>query len=448
MRRRIAALAATGLVALTALPLDPVWAGGAFVPGSVTGRAQSLRVGGFTGGLEYAITFGIALARAQGAQGNAQAQAIDFGVFGLIMSQPLECSGEPPIPPEQIPRPLRVNSVGGDHSATNSYADGEVVRGGTETVAATSRPSGTSTTEVGELELPGLVSFDGLHSRAEASITAREGRRDSLSSASVGLIELAGGMVRLEDVRWTSSRTSGSKEAHAGGFSVGRVVVAGAELPSAPAGLVESLAAANTALAAVGVALEAPVFKRHSDGTVEVTPLVVSFGGTGATNPVLGALFEQLQPTRDAIYESTREGGCPVDPAAVDAALTVFDIAIAGFSGSGGLRFEVGGTKTTHDTRAFLSPFGEPGPFALPPPPVVPSLSTPAIPGRLGSEPRVQAQPGDADRTSTRCETTHPSGSPGCSRGSAALAGLASLLVVAGLVGAETWRSRRRSAIA
>jgi hypothetical protein len=417
----------------------------AFVPGSVTSRAQSLRIGGYTGGLEYATTLGIALTRAQGQQGNAQAQAIDFGVFGLILSQPGECTGTAVLPPEQVPRPLRVNSVKGDRSATNRYADGQFVRGGTESVSATTRPSASSRTDVGEVELPSVVTLDGLRSTADSSITERSGRRDSQATASVGAVELADGAVRLENVRWSMAKTTGAPRRSSGAFTIGRIVVAGVELPSESAGeIAGSLDAANAALAPSGIALSPPASVRRSDGTTEITPLVVQFGGTGATNPVLGTLFEQLQPLRDAVYEQAQQAGCPADPVIVNGALTVLDIFLAGLSGSGGLRFEVGGVRMLHDTRAFSSPFRDIPPLAFVPPPSVPA-AVPGTPPTRG-EREVDALPGAAGRTVTRCETTHPSGRPECSRGSAVMAGIASLLVVLGLVGAETYRTRRRRA--
>ncbi len=442
-RRRIAAALLCGIVAV------PLWSGfvgaqKAFVPGSVTSRAQSLRIGGYTGGLEYATTLGVALTRAQGRQGNAQAQAIDFGVFGLILSQPGECTGTAVFPPDQVPRPLRVNSVKGDRSATNTYADGQIVKGATESVTATTRPSATARTDVGEVELSSVVTLDGLRSTAESSIAVRSGRRDSQAIASVGVIELAGGIVRLEGVRWSIAKTTGAPNRSAGAFTIGRIVVSGVELPDqTPSQISASFDAVNAALAASGIVLSPPESVRRSDGTIEITPLVVTFGGTGATNPVLGALFEQLQPRRDAIYEQTQQAGCPADPVIVNAALTVFDIFLAGLSGSGGLRFEVGGVRTLHDTRAFESPFGALPPFEFAASPVVPGAVSPGTPPTQG-QPRVDSLPPEAGRTVTRCETTHPSRRPGCSRGSAALAGVASLLFVLGLVGAETYRTRRR----
>ncbi|MGH2759985.1 MAG: hypothetical protein ACRDKJ_10550 [Actinomycetota bacterium] len=443
-RRRVAAVAAMLSVALGLGPTAP--AADRFVPGSVLGRGQSLRVGGFTGGLEYALTLGVALARAQGRQGNGQAQAVDLGVFGLILSQPGACTGTEPIPPDQVPRPLRVNSIEGERSATNAYADGQLVRGATEFAAASPDPSAQARTEVGVFELPSVASIIGLASTADARISERSQIRSSTGTTTVGAIDLAGGLVRLEDVHWSVSRTTGVKEARSETFTIGRIVVAGASLPSeTPAELRDAFEAMSSALAPLGISMDAPTVRRRDDGTSEVTPIVLRFGGNDEANPVIGSLMAEVQPLRDALYEQLQGTGCPADPVYVNAALTVFDILLASFTGSGGLTLEIGGARALHDTTAYESPFG-----ALPPfrPVVVPAPAVPrtATPGSPGAAPKLRAQAATAGRASTRCETTHPSGSPGCGRGSAALAGGISMLVALALLGTDYLRTHRRAA--
>lgn len=412
--------------------------------GSVIGRGQSLRVGGFTGGLEYALTLGVALARAQGQQGNAQAQLIDLGVFGLILSQPGECTGTSPLPPEQVPRPLRVSSVKGERSATNRYADGRLVSGGSEYSHASPQPAADARTQVGAFEIPALISLDGLDSRASARIITRSELRDSVGSTDVGRIDIAGGLVRLDGLHWLVERVTGSKDQHTESFTVGRIALAGVPLPSeTPEQIAESFEAINAALAGAGISIHPPVIDRRKDGTTEVTSLFVRIGGNDQANPVVGQILGQLQPARDELYAQLQSGGCPVDPVYVSAALTVFDITLASLTGSGGLTLEVGGARTLHDTTYYENPFGVPRPFtpSIGPVPVPPR----AVPATPGKKPVAQVRPPSAGRTSSRCETTHPSGSPGCSRGSAAWAGAIALVVVAGLFAGDYLRTRRTS---
>jgi hypothetical protein len=348
-----------------------------------------------------------------------------------------------------VPRPLRASTAEGPRSANNRIADGMVARGASESVAVTTDPSAAASTEVAEVDLGPVLLLEGFRSTAGARISERAGRRDSAGTATAGAIELARGAVRLEDVTWSVGRTSGERERSWASFSVGRVIVAGAELPATNADqLGAAFGAANSALAGLGIVVESPSVVRQRDGTLAVTPLVVRVGGNDRANPVLGPLFEGLQPLRDRIYEALRSSECPVDSGYVDSVLTIFDIAVASLTGSGGLRLEIGGVRTLHDTTVFRSPFGEPPSFAARPPQA--GAGPRRVAGTPGSvtEPRLVAQPGEAGPSATRCRTTHPSGRPDCSRGSAVLAGAASLGVVLALVGADAYRSRRRRTVA
>ncbi len=442
MRRGGVLAAVLGLLLLASAPLAP--AADPFTPGSVTGRGRALRVGGFTGGLEYAITLGTALARAQGTQGDAQAQAVDLGVFGLILSQPGECTGTSPIPPEQVPRPLRVSSRSGNRSDTNIYADGQLVRGGSETVSVTTAPSSTARSDFGTFALAPVLTMDGLTTTADATIAPAHGRRTSQGSSTVGTIDIAG-VVRMEGVRWQATRVTGKDARSTATFSPGRVTLTGVPLDAeTPAEIASAFGTINAVLLPLGLKLDAPAVIERQDGTVEITPLVLRFGGADDANPLLGALYEQLQPLRDQVYGAASELGCPADPTYVNAALTIFDIVAASFSGSGGLVFEIGGARTVHDTTVYENPLGQ-GPN------VVLGRTPPRVGGRTAGGPAQAARPArtevteaTAGRSRTHCETTHPSGSPECSRGAAALAGGISLLVAIALFGGDVALARRR----
>ena len=443
-------MAVAGTVVLAGLYLLPT-AGAApvFEPGSVQSRAQALRAGGFIGGTEATVSLGRAIARAQGQQGNAQAQYADLGIFGLLLSQPNGCTGNPPIPPERIPRPLYANSVRGDRSDTRNTGGGQVVGGATEYAAATTKPTASARTDIATFDLPGAVRIDGLHSTADASISAGAERRDSDASANVGAIELAGGIVRLEGIRWETAKTTGKGAEDAGAFSVGRILVSGIGLPTdTPAQLADAFDAVDALLGPQGVGIRAPKLVRSKDGTIQVTPLTITFGGNDQANPLLGPALRQLQPLRDALYDLSQEGGCPIDTNTLNAALTVVDLGLAGATGSGGLILEVGGVRTLHDTRVFGNELlDDLPPLDVPPPVTVgPTTVTPPTTRTIAGDKRIDTQPGVAGRTSSRCETTHPSGSPGCSNGHGLLAGALGLGAVAALFGADLFRTQRRSA--
>ncbi len=431
-------------VALLTGAVVPATAAEDFVPGSVQSRGRSLRFGGFIGGTEYSLNLGGAFARAQGSQGNAQAQAIDLGLFGLILSQPTGCGGDPPLPREQQPAPLRVSSVGGNHSATNRVADAQLFKGGTETVSATTQPSAEARTRIAQVDLNPVIAFDGIDAIADAAIDAPKQLRDSAASVNVGAITLAEGLVRIEGLRWLVDRRSGASSSVVGRFTVGKIEIAGVALPTeTPADIAESFATLNGVIGPLGLRIEPPAFVRQKDGTDEVTPMVVVIGGNDQGNVLIGPLLDALQPLRDQVIAVLNSsGGCPFSPEQLNALFIVVDAMLAAITGSGGLRVEVGGARTLHDTRVFESTLGD----------IPPVVGLPGIPGLpssvIGGAPPVAGggsltQPGEAGRVSTRCVTTHPTGSPGCSKGSAALAGLIGLLAALVLLGAEMYRSRR-----
>ena len=92
------------------------------------------------------------------------------------------------------------------------------------------------------------------------------------------------------------------------------------------------------------------------------------------------------------------------------------DILTAGITGSGGITAEIGGVRTQHDTTFFDNPLDDVPSVApdLGVPPVITAPGAPGIPGTEGTN--VAGLPGSAGTASNHCETTHPSGSPGCSK--------------------------------
>ncbi|MGH7535420.1 MAG: hypothetical protein ACREMG_07530, partial [Gemmatimonadales bacterium] len=78
-----------------------------FIDGSGTARGQVARFAARTGGLSYAITAGVALAGYEGKVARSQAQAVDFGLFGLALTTTGTCGGDPPLRPDQLPKPVR-----------------------------------------------------------------------------------------------------------------------------------------------------------------------------------------------------------------------------------------------------------------------------------------------------------------------------------------------------
>ena len=438
LRGLAALLGSAGLLTLVIPQQAGARSDAGFIDGSGAARGTAVRFAPHTGGLTYAIATGDSLASYQGTEGRAQAQALDLGIFGLILTTVSACGHEPPLKPDQVPGAVQANSNHGAPGATHSFAGGggEIGAVGTETVAA-HPDSSSADASAATLDIPGVLSVGAAVSHAQTRLVPGV-RREAHADASIASVSLAGGAIELLGLHWDVTQHTGDKPVHEGGFHIDQIRTGGQGLPTgvldgvpSPADqAVQSLDQANQLLEHFGMHLSPPATRTLQDGTVEVGPLRISMGGSTQLSQSLGAALAAAQPARDAIVsmlkgdpQNCNDPRVGLGPLA-NAGLLVADIAYGGLTGTGGLDVELGGVHASTEGIAYRNPFsdflplppvsgttitdttaGEPGTPAVPqsaPPPAPPPATTVITPTTVG-------------RSFTACVTTSPFGHPGCS---------------------------------
>lgn len=407
-----------------------------FINGSGAARGTTLRFAPHTGGLTYAIATGDSLASYQGTEGRSQAQALDLGIFGLILTTVSACGHEPPLKPDQVPGPVQANSSHGAPGATHSLAGGGLGAIGTETVAA-HPDSSSADASAASLDIPGVLTVGAAVSHAETRLVPGV-RREAHADASIASVSLAGGAIQLLGLHWEVTQHTGDKPVHQGVFHIDQIRTGGQNVPAglldnvpSPADqAVQSLDQANTLLEHFGMHLTPPVTRTLADGTVEVGALRISMGGSTQLSQTLGGALADAQPARDAIVamlkgdpQNCNDPRVGLGPLA-NAGLLVADIAYGGLTGTGGLDVELGGVHASTEGIAYRNPFSD----FLPPPALGGTTVTDTTAGEPGT-PEVPATapppapppattvitPASSGRSFTACVTTSLFGHPGCS---------------------------------
>ena len=284
LRGLAALLGSAGLLTLVIPQQAGARSDAGFIDGSGAARGTAVRFAPHTGGLTYAIATGDSLASYQGTEGRAQAQALDLGIFGLILTTVSACGHEPPLKPDQVPGAVQANSNHGAPGATHSFAGGggEIGAVGTETVAA-HPDSSSADASAATLDIPGVLSVGAAVSHAQTRLVPGV-RREAHADASIASVSLAGGAIELLGLHWDVTQHTGDKPVHEGGFHIDQIRTGGQGLPTgvldgvpSPADqAVQSLDQANQLLEHFGMHLSPPATRTLQDGTVEVGPLRIS----------------------------------------------------------------------------------------------------------------------------------------------------------------------------
>ncbi len=169
------------------------------------------------------------------------------------------------------------SSAGGEASASKDFAGNGPVGAGREAASARPGARGEGSYTSAALELGELLASGEGRSSSAAELVAGQERRAS-AQVRFGNVDIAGGLVSLRGLRWTTEQRTGAGGAvlGAGGtFGVDTVVVAGLPLPTAtPLELAAAFGAANKVIAPFGLRLEPPqLTKSTGDREVRVTPL-------------------------------------------------------------------------------------------------------------------------------------------------------------------------------
>jgi hypothetical protein len=352
-----------------------------FVAGSGRARASLFEILPRTGGLTIPVSFGKALVTYQGLSATAtsggvkppsqdtadgdcgSAQPPGGGDGGGAPAPPSPGGGKGPSTTFPFVSTLTVST--GDKDAEKgrqidqaAFPDGGPVSGALEhqEVAATTDPSARAATTGARLAFGPLAEM--IQGRTEATTGVVERRaRSAHAVTTIDRLDLLGGMIVLNDLRWEATQRTGDGERADGGFTVGSILLQDKPLPAPPAPpeglpvgsqpvLPDPLAALNIALAPSGIALETPKVDT-AGGVARVTPMTLRFADSALGRAVLGPIVGGLQPLRDPVV-----GGLLAISCDFGTVVTVADVAASALTGSGGVSFDFGGvTATTEGTR-------------------------------------------------------------------------------------------------
>ena len=150
--RRTAATAAVVGASLVGTAMATSAPSGAQSAGFNNGRgasiAQSIRLDPVAGGLSFGVGVGEALAGHQNTVGTAESRAVNTGVIGTTLAGQGCDGGDPTLPKEQQPQPLRADSSQ-DGPTQSSTSPGSTMRSPSWEVNA-SRAVGTSNSTVAD----------------------------------------------------------------------------------------------------------------------------------------------------------------------------------------------------------------------------------------------------------------------------------------------------------
>jgi hypothetical protein len=417
----VASLVAAGALGLSALPASPAIAVTAFVPGTGTSSAGVARIQLRSSGAAIGFGLGVARTRFAGAQGNAEAASVDLGLVDTVAKAPLACGYSPNaiIPPGVVPAKVAVSSGdGATERRTASAGAGGPLQLGSQYGAAAPDASAAAIVDGVSLDLPGVLRLVGGTASSTARLVPGSQRQSSADSALSGL-SLAGGLVQLDGLRWTAIHRTGAQSGADAGFSVASMRVGGQALPTAgPAQLKAAVAAANAALAPVGLFLGLPEVTPGAAGTA-VGPLRLSVSATPPVRAALNAALAAIQPLRTqllALAAPLQVGqGCGVSTALGLGYLGV-DLVTLVLGEQGAIDLDLGGAAAGTAATTFANPFDTalglvaaaarpPGTGA--PPGAASSVGTPLSQGPLPAPP---AAPPDRAGTSGQAVAAAPNG--------------------------------------
>lgn len=292
------------------------------------------------------VTTSVGLVTSQVANGTAQASAAaaDFGLVGTLAGGAAPTGDVPGAPALELPSPISADSEGTTAVERDPFAaatgqaqpapgSASVGSAAHESATAARNPLGATGTVVGPaLNLPGV--FEISAGRSSAASTAK----GALSEVTLDSINLGGGQVVLSGLRWAANQSTSA--AATSGFSLRGITLAGQALPvDTPAEFAASIAQANTALAPLGLNLDAPTNVADAGGGT-VAPLVLQF-----RNPE--ALVEPSRQVSSALSPVVTElvnAAIAANPDAA-AAQIVANAVVGATGGRSGARIELGGAS-------------------------------------------------------------------------------------------------------
>lgn len=346
-----------------------------FGVGSGRASAKYLKVGPSRGSLSLAPTVGLALSDFLNTRGRGDVRTADFAAL------------EDSLPPELVEAlpTVKVESTdeGSEDGETASLGTPAEVPVGlsaaTLRASAGTAPYGRSSFDLAPIDLE-VVKVGG--GTAEAFSGIVDGNvREAVGTVEIGKVDIGGGTLVLEGLRWEAVHRSGAASVEQGTFTVGAVSVTGQRF-AVPEGteqpLDDVLAAAQPLLGPLGLQVMLPK-PRIENGFVEMTPLRIRVANS-ELGAVVGPVLEAAQPARDAVVDAIRSGSEDVD-----AVILLADVALGVLAGGSTLDIELGGVTATTAEPAERFTFASGGGFDL-------SSGSPTGSGALGAA----SAPGDA----------------------------------------------------
>lgn len=341
-----------------------------FETGSGRASARYLKVGPSRGSLSLAPTVGLALSDFLNTRGRGDVRTADFAAL------------EDSVPPEVVEGlpTVKVESTdeGSEDGKTATLGTPAGVPVGlsaaTLQASAGTAPYGRSSFETAPIALD-VVTLSG--GTAEAFSGVVDGNvREAVGTVEIGKVDIGGGALVLEGLRWAAVHRSGAASVEQGTFTVGSVSVAGQSF-GAPEGaeqpLAEALDAAQPLLGPLGLKITLPK-PRIEGGFVEMTPLRIRVADS-ELGAVVGPALEAAQPGREILVDALRSGSEDVD-----AAILLSDVALGVLAGGSTLDIELGGVTAQTAEPAERFTFASGGGFGL-------SSGSPTGSGALGAAP-------------------------------------------------------------
>lgn len=354
---------------VTLVPSSNAAVGPTDSPGTAQAIAELIQIDPAVGNLALTMRIGTAIAGHQNVGASSEARSVDLGFIGDILSGEGCSGGDPTIPPGTLPESVFANSA--DPDAASGYTggvDGLI----TSRAQADVTPSALAGSELDPLGVPGLAAISG--GRTSASSTADGHLATAISE--VGRLDIAGGVIALEGLRWEATSRLLPERETTTEFSVGRLLVAGVATPLPAGDALEALQMAlDPVLGPIGLEISFPRTVELADG-VELTPLTVGVVPGEARDGILGPILGAAQPARASLDDFLLSLDC-----ANSTYLTVLDVIVGAVTGAGYASVDLGGVIARSDEVKFTSLLGgapamPASPSAAPPEPTLPESTS------------------------------------------------------------------------
>ena len=335
----VGAAASVGAPGAAGAPLTPAQAAEAFNKGTGSALAESIRLDPVAGGLSFGMGVGESLAGHQNSSATAESRAANLGVIGTTAAAEGCDGGEPSLPKEDQPQPLRAQSGEEGAEAGKSGQDPKVP-GVDRFVRATTDPFAEAITAGSNLEIPGVLSIQGARSTASSGVVNGD-TREAIARTEIGRLAFILGAVEIRDMVWEAHHLTGATDQQTATFSIGAMTIGGQAVPVEDP--TAALGEANDALALVGLQIRPPRahFDETSRGTLAtVDPLGIRVVPAPARDGVLGPVLGGVQPAREELFNALIEMDC-----GNATYITILDIVLNAFGAGGYFAVELGGVQ-------------------------------------------------------------------------------------------------------